>query len=161
MKTLIVYYSLDGSCDIVAQKLKELTGAAVERIKLVKDFKGTGTRRYFAAGLQLIFNRKPKIQSISVDLKDFDTVVIGTPVWGGTMAPAMSTFLLSNNLSGKKVFAYVCLAGTDLNNVFIFDRIKENIGCEIVATEFFTEPVKGKEINLELKLKNFAQKIKN
>ena len=50
----------------------------------------------------------PQINPISVNLADYDVIAIGTPTWWYTMAPAVLTFLPTNDFTGKTVFAGGC-----------------------------------------------------
>ena len=50
----------------------------------------------------------PQINPISVNLADYDVIAIGTPTWWYTMAPAVLTFLPTNDFTGKTVLAGGC-----------------------------------------------------
>lgn len=54
---------------------------------------------------------KPEIKPIGVDLADYDTVILGTPVWWYTFAPAIKTFLEGNDLGGKKIYTFATNGG--------------------------------------------------
>lgn len=43
----------------------------------------------------------PKIQPLNIDLTEYDTVILGAPVWWYAFAPAMKTFLHDTDLSEK------------------------------------------------------------
>lgn len=45
------------------------------------------------------------------DIADYDTIIIGTPVWWYTFAPAMKTFLESNDWHGKRIFPFATNGG--------------------------------------------------
>ena len=47
---------------------------------------------------------KPPIKPINIDLSQYDTIILGTPVWWYTFAPAVKTFIESNNLAGKTIY---------------------------------------------------------
>lgn len=44
-------------------------------------------------------------------MSDYDTIVLGTPVWWYTYAPAVKTFLDENDFSGKTVYAFATNGG--------------------------------------------------
>jgi len=54
---------------------------------------------------------KPEIKPLSVNLGDYDTIIIGTPVWWYTYAPAVLTFLSEYDLSGKTIIPFVTNGG--------------------------------------------------
>lgn len=43
----------------------------------------------------------PKLKPVDINLDQYDTIILGTPVWWYTFAPAMHTFLKSQNWKGK------------------------------------------------------------
>lgn len=53
----------------------------------------------------------PKIQLLNIDLTEYDTVILGAPVWWYTFAPAMNTFLHDTDLSGKTVYPFATNGG--------------------------------------------------
>lgn len=53
----------------------------------------------------------PQINSISVNLADYDVIAIGTPTWWYTMAPAVLTFLTTNDFTGKTVIPFMTNGG--------------------------------------------------
>ena len=42
---------------------------------------------------------------------DYDVIVLGTPVWWYTFAPAVKTFLESNDFSQKTIFPFATNGG--------------------------------------------------
>lgn len=53
----------------------------------------------------------PAIKPIDKDPADYDTVVLGSPVWWYTFAPAVKTFLAQNDFSGKTVYPFITNGG--------------------------------------------------
>lgn len=53
----------------------------------------------------------PQIKPLSVNLSDYDVIAIGTPTWWYTMAPAVLTFLITNDFSGKTVIPFMTNGG--------------------------------------------------
>ena len=54
---------------------------------------------------------KPAIKPLPVNLADYDTIIIGTPVWWYTYAPAVAAFLSEYNLSGKTIIPFATNGG--------------------------------------------------
>ena len=54
---------------------------------------------------------KPEIKPLTVDLKDYDTVILGSPIWWYHYAPAMRTLLESCDWTGKTIYPFITNAG--------------------------------------------------
>ncbi|MCG4524089.1 flavodoxin [Mediterraneibacter gnavus] len=72
----------------------------------------------------------PKIQPLNIDLTEYDTVILGAPVWWYAFAPAMKTFLHDTDLSGKTVYPFATNGGW-LGHTFQ-DFVKECPGAQVM-----------------------------
>ncbi len=104
MKNVVIYYSYSGNMEAAAKKAAELTNADVIRITTKEEPKGKGFKAMLKGGHQALKGFKPIINVDGLDLSQYDTVILGTPVWAGTFAPAMRTFLENYPFTNKKVF---------------------------------------------------------
>jgi flavodoxin len=118
MKTAIVYYSFEGNCALTARTLKEILEAApfkgkadLHEIKTVDGKKRTGFSKYVWGGSQVFMHRKPPLAPVAFDPAAYDLIILGTPVWAGSPAPAMASFLDKISLHGKKTALFCCHAG--------------------------------------------------
>lgn len=92
MRVLIVYYSRTGTTKKVAEALKiKLEGADTEEI--IDLTKRTGGLAYLAGGRDAILSRPTRISASQHNPENYGLVIIGTPVWVGTMTPAVRTYL--------------------------------------------------------------------
>lgn len=110
MKTLIVYYSMNGSTSKVADLLKStiISGSAeLLEIKLA-DKKRRG---FFWAGAQVFGNKRPAIEPVSVNVNKYDLIILGTPVWAGSPSPVLLTFIEQAKITGRKIALYCCHGG--------------------------------------------------
>lgn len=105
-KTLVVYYSWScGNTEKIAEQLADACDADIARIETVvpypEDYQETVDQgqREVNAGFM------PEIENLEYNLADYDVIVIGTPTWWYTMAPAVKTFIAENDFSGKTVVA--------------------------------------------------------
>lgn len=110
-KTLVLYYSLTGNTKAVAQEIATRLNADMEEIVAVDpydpDFETTINRCLKEREEGTV----TKIQPIAADLSKYDVICIGYPVWFGTFAPPVATFLDSYDLSGKTVVPF-CTFGS-------------------------------------------------
>ena len=142
MKTLILFYSLGGSTRSVAQSMAEAIGADIEEIKTQKDLPG-GFAKYFWGGKQVMMKEKPALKPLDKKPSDYDLVIIGTPVWAASFAPALRSFFSDYRFSGKKVaLFYTCgsTPGKTLPNMK-----KELADNSFIGETGYVSPFKDKE----------------
>jgi len=109
MKALVVYYSRTGTTRTVGEAIaKELKSDSDEIIDLKKR---TGLRpiRWLIAGSDAQRGKLTKIKTKKKP-ESYDVILVGTPNWGGKMAPAVRTYLVNHDFGGKKV-GFFCTAG--------------------------------------------------
>ena len=111
MKTAIIYYSYEGNCALVSKIIKEALNADIFEIKTVNEKKRTGFGMYFWGGAQVVWRIKPALKPLSVDLNAYDLIILGTPVWAASPAPAIISFLHRNKITGKKLALFCCHGG--------------------------------------------------
>lgn len=106
-KTLIIYYSqARGNTKRIAEMIKDSLEADILRIDTAEPYTGS-YQEIVDQGMDEVKSRfKPEIKEIYVDLSQYDRFIIGTPTWWYTMAPAMLTFLTSNDWTGKTVVPF-------------------------------------------------------
>jgi flavodoxin len=103
-KVLVVYYSWsNGNTRKIAELVQKALGADIAEIETVKPYTGSYDEVVNQGQKEVNRGYKPEIKPLGVNLAEYDTVVVGTPTWWYTMAPAVLTFLSNANLAGKKV----------------------------------------------------------
>jgi flavodoxin len=101
MKSLVVYYSRTGNAKFVAEKIASELKADTEEVVDLKNRRGW--LGFLRAGYDATRGKETKIEKTQKLPKDYDLIVVGTPVWNSRLAPAIRTYLKQNNLSEKKV----------------------------------------------------------
>lgn len=110
-KMLVLYYSQTGITKTVAQEIANKLGADIEEIAAVNPYDGD-----FQATIDRCMQERekgiiPAIQPVKADISQYNIIFIGYPVWFGTYAPPVATFLDSVDLSGKKIVPF-CTFGS-------------------------------------------------
>lgn len=110
-KSLILYYSQTGITDQVAQEIQKQTGADIERFDVVEKYDGT-----FEETIQRCLKERetgfvPTLIPIQSNLKEYDVIFLGTPVWFGTYSPAVAALLANADFNGKKIVP-ICTFGS-------------------------------------------------
>ncbi|MDR0409181.1 MAG: NAD(P)H-dependent oxidoreductase [Spirochaetaceae bacterium] len=112
MKILIVYYSYEGDCAFIADKIKELRPDADVLRLATEDDKPRGFfAKYVWGGKQVLSGKKPALKSYNIDINEYEFVVIGTPVWAGSYTPAIASFIADTKIEGKTIALFCCHAG--------------------------------------------------
>ncbi len=138
-KILIVYYSLSGNTHLIAEAIKEQTGADIERIKPIKDLDSESRFRFFWGGMHAKMKQKPKLEALKYDPKDYDLIFLGTPVWAWTLTPSIRSYLAMNDLSDKNLAIWNCAGG---NGNKALQRLKKELQeNNIVGERTFTGPL--------------------
>jgi flavodoxin len=143
MKTLVVFYSLNGSTKFIADLISEKTGADQLRLKPLQDIKKKGLMRIFWGGKQVITKKKPKLEPFDKNPENYDVIFVGTPVWVGTFAPALRAFFEKAEFKGKTVIPFCSYGGNPKNTL---EEIKQNLPDNEYLEGFsFKEAVKDQE----------------
>jgi flavodoxin len=108
MRTLVAYYSRTGNTQFAAENVAEHLGA--ETCEVVDKKNRKGRLSFLTCGYAAIRKKLTEIE-VSKSIDDYDFIIIGSPVWGGRITPAIRTFIEKNDFSGKKVACFVTLGG--------------------------------------------------
>lgn len=111
MKKLIVYYSYRGNTKSIADMIAKETDADILRIETVVPYEGSYNKVVNQGQDEVNAGYCPEIKPLSVDISSYDTVILGTPVWWYTFAPAMHTFLKNQDWNGKTVYPFATNGG--------------------------------------------------
>jgi len=111
MKTAVIYYSYNGTSAHVAEIIKAELNADIFRIETLDSKKRKGFSLILWGGGQVVRGKKPPLKPLSVNINAYDLVILGTPVWAGSPAPAIVSFLSMNSIAGKKIALFCCHGG--------------------------------------------------
>jgi len=112
MKPLVVYYSLTGKTKLVSQVIAEALNATLVEIKETKPRK-LGPLVYLLGGFAAITNKGSKINPIDIDLKQHETIFIGSPIWASRPAPAINSFMYKTNFEGRSIIPFFTMGGNN------------------------------------------------
>ncbi|TDT67450.1 flavodoxin [Hypnocyclicus thermotrophus] len=146
-KGLIVYYSLDGNTEYVVNKLLEKNNFDIIKLSPKKDITEKGLLKYFWGGSQVFMKKMPELNDYNKTINNYNTIIIGTPVWAGNFTPAIRSFLVKEqeNLKNKKIYIFACFDG---NSGKTFKKFEEFIDKNsIISTLGIKSCIKNKENN--------------
>lgn len=111
-KTLVVYYSATGNTDAVAHKIAENLGADIFEITPAQEYTSddlnwTNSNSRVSREHEDESLRNVELTTTTVDnWEDYDTVLIGYPIWWGVAAWPVDTFVKANDFNGKTVIPF-------------------------------------------------------
>ena len=160
MKTLIVYYSLEGNTGYVVDKIAKATGADTLQLIPKKAYASKGFKKFLWGGKSAVMAEKPPLESYDVDLAQYDRIVFGFPVWAGNVTPPLRTFIAENqqDIKAKRVAAFACQSGSGAEKAFA--KLKAAIGIESLETEaVFIDPKARRTDETDAAIEAFGQKL--
>jgi len=101
MKSLVVYYTRTGKTKFVAETIASELGADIEEIVDLK--KRSGPVGWIMSGKDASRKSQTEIAQTTKQPKDYEFIIIGTPIWAWSPTPAVRTYIQKNSLAGKKV----------------------------------------------------------
>jgi len=116
MKCLVVYYTRTGNTKKLAEIICEKLGGVLQPIISRKRFRGPWGFLY--AGFMSRMKKLPEIEPVGKDIRGYDLVVVGTPVWASTMAAPVRTFLSRYKNEIQRVAFFSTMGGTGVGRTF-------------------------------------------
>lgn len=160
MSTAIVYYSMHGNSEMVAEKIAAKLGADVIKIEPDKAYPDKGAKKFLWGGKSAVMGEQPVLKPYEFDADKYDSIILGFPVWASRPAPPINTFLSEqkSKLSGKKIAVFACQSGNGAEKAF--ERIKKMIGVEAFDGELILIDPKTKEnAENDKKMDSFCEKL--
>jgi len=112
MKLLVVYYSRTSSTKKLAEEIAKCLKADIDEI--IDKKSRSGPIGFLSGGRDAMGKKETKIET-KINPEKYGLVIIGTPVWAGTVTPAVRTYLAKYKF--KKV-AFFCTFGGSIDKTF-------------------------------------------
>jgi len=146
MKALVLYYSRTGNTKFVAEEIAKATKADIEEI--IDKKKRTGIVGWVIAGYDANRMKQANIKKLKSNIKKYDTIFIGQPVWAWTINPAIRALFDKNDLSGKKIVLFCTMDGQ--NDGHCLEHTEAILGDDkVIGKRAFRKPIKSKELTIE------------
>ena len=110
-KVLVLYYSQTSNTKAVATEIATKLNADIEEIVAVNPYDGDFQATIDRCIVEREQGTVTEIKPLAADIANYDVIFIGYPVWFGTYAPPVATFLANTDLSGKKIVPF-CTFGS-------------------------------------------------
>ncbi len=158
MRTVIVYYSLEGNTDYSAKCIASELGADLLRLEPEKAYPSSGFKKFFWGGKSAVMAETPKLCPYSFKASEYDRIIFGFPVWASNVAPPIRSFVKENKLDGKHIAAFACEGGAGAEKAFA--KLKAALGIETLEAELILiDPKTRPSEENDRKLKQFCSKL--
>lgn len=131
-KTLVLYYSQTSNTKALAQELARKLGADIEEITLTSPYEGDFQETIARVMQEREQGILPELKPLEADLAQYDIIFLGYPVWFGTMAPPMLSFIENTDLSGKQIVPF-CTFGSGGLDSSVRDLKEKQPNAEILT----------------------------
>ena len=115
MSYLVTYYSRTGNNRTIGEAIAKALSADIDEI--TENKKRSGKLGYIKAGAD---SKSGKLAEIKFEKnpQDYDTIIIGAPIWAGNPIPPIRTYLQEVDLKGKRVAFFICSQTTGYEEMF-------------------------------------------
>ncbi len=134
-KKLVAYFSASGKTAGTAKQLAEAAGADIYEIKPAVPYTSADLNwqdKQSRSSVEMSdHSSRPGLADTNADIKEYDTVYVGFPVWWYIAPTIINTFLEAYDFSGKKIVLFATSGGSG------FGKAVENLmpsapGAEII-----------------------------
>ena len=118
-RALVVYFSATGNTRALAQTIAEAANADICEIVpsdpyTSEDLDYNSDCR--ANDEQQDNSARPAIEPISANIDEYDTIILGYPIWWGTLPKVIYTFSETYDLSGKTIMPFCTSGGSSISS---------------------------------------------
>ncbi len=111
---LITYYSRTGNTREIANQIHERVGGEIIELQTVEPYPEDYEAVKKQAMQELNSGFKPALKTKVKEIGSYDVIFVGTPIWWGTIAAPVKSFLSEYELSGKTIVPFITHAGSGL-----------------------------------------------
>ena len=171
-KILIAYFSRagenynvgtvsKGSTEVIAEMIAKETGGDLFKIEPVNPYPLNYNDTVRIARDEKRNNVRPKIKNKVNNLKNYDVIFLGYPIWHGDLPMVFYTFLDENNLSGKTIILFSTHEGSGLADTV--NSIEKYTKGNVVRAAL---SVRGKKVQdssekVEIEVKEWIKHLKS
>ena len=111
MKKLVAFYSLSGNTRAVAKRIARALRADLMEIRTLKVYPDDHDVLLSLGQKEVASGYMPQLAPLAFRIAGYETIVLGTPVWWSSYAPAVKTFMAGVSWKGKKVYPFATDGG--------------------------------------------------
>jgi multimeric flavodoxin WrbA len=145
-KILLAYYSRTGNTRVVAEAISKKLGCDLEEITEPKN--RSGLMGYMSAGSDAQKAIITMINPMKRNVKDYDLVIVGTPIWAWNISAPIRSYLTANRGKFHQLAFYITLDGKPGETVRNMETVT---GKAPLASELF--------YSSEIKKNSYQEKV--
>ena len=123
-KTLVVYFSWSGNTEEMASYIAEQVGGDLLEIQPKTAYPTDYNECGNIAKVERDENARPEIANLPASMDEYDTIMVGYPIWWHTAPMIIGTFLENYDLTGKEIYPFTQSASMDTEQ---FDNSIESV----------------------------------
>jgi flavodoxin len=155
MSYLVVYYSRTGNNRTIAESIASSLSADIDEIIDKKNRQGR--LNWLLAGRDSRAGNLTEIK-YQKNPQDYDTIIIGAPIWAWNPIPPLRTYLKEVDLKGKRVAFFICSKSDAYINMF--PRLAEMTPDSEHIANFGIKEDRFKNEDYSADLEAFVEKIR-
>lgn len=157
-KTLVAYFSWSGNTQEMASYIAKQTGGDLLELQPETPYPTDYNECGDVALAERDSDARPAIANLPESIEEYDTVLVGYPIWWHTAPMIIGTFLESYDLTGVDVYPFTQSASMDteqFDNSIAF--VRENANGATVHDGLFARPSDTGTIDSYLSSNGLAQ----
>ena len=131
-KALIIYFTRTGNTELFANYIKEKMNIELFKIVPAYPYPEDNDEMSKVCQEEQSSNARPEIKDPLTDVSEYDTILLGTPIWYGHIPNIVMTQLEKLNLNGKTIYPFNTHGGsgvgstvTDIKQYAIGSNVKD------------------------------------
>ena len=120
-KKLVCYFSVSGNTRRVAEKISSAVNGDIFEIEPKEKYTDKDldwTDKQSRSSIEMNKNIKPEIKNQISNLEEYNSIIIGFPVWWYKEPTIIDKFLDENNMNGKKIYVFVTSGGSSVDSTY-------------------------------------------
>lgn len=114
-KTLVLYFSMSGNTERVANFIHEAVGGDIIKLETEQTYPSDYNELVDYAQEEQRENARPTLSTKIDNIDEYDTIFLGYPNWWGDMPMPIYSFLDEYDLSGKTIAPFITHGGSGLS----------------------------------------------
>ncbi len=128
-KSLVVYYSITSTTKTAAECIQQMTGADIVALQAKTPYSTDFQEIIDRSMKEMTDSVMPEILPLESDLAAYDTIYVGYPIWFGTYALPVKSWLASADLKGKVLVPFATFGSGGYNQ-----SVADLKACQPAAT---------------------------